>query len=54
MPYSVDKTGVVLNRMYVGDYLISNLGHEAINLYKTDNRGNYLYLNSTECYFYVS
>ena len=41
------KTGIVLNRMYVGDYLTSNLGHEVINLYQADNGGNYIYLNST-------
>ena len=39
--------GIVLNRMYVGDYLASNLGHEVINLYQADNGGNYIYLNST-------
>lgn len=39
--------GIVLNRMYVGDYLTSNLGHEVINLYQADNGGNYIYLNST-------
>lgn len=41
------KQGIVLNRMYVGDYLASNLGHEVINLYQADNGGNYIYLNST-------
>ena len=41
------NTGIVLNRMYVGDYLASNLGHEIINLYQADNGGNYIYLNST-------
>ncbi|MBR4775491.1 MAG: PD-(D/E)XK nuclease family protein [Bacteroidales bacterium] len=39
--------GIVLNRMYVGDYLASNLGHEVINLYQADNGGYYLYLNAT-------
>lgn len=39
--------GIVLNRMYVGDYLASNLGHEVINLYQADNGCNYIYLNST-------
>lgn len=39
--------GIVLNRMYVGDYLASNLGHEVINLYQADNGGNYIYLNSS-------
>ena len=41
------KSGIVLNRMYVGDYLMSNLGHEVINLFQADNGGNYLYLNSS-------
>ncbi len=41
------NSGIVLNRMYVGDYLASNLGHEVINLYQADNGGNYIYLNST-------
>ena len=40
-------TGIVLNRMYVGDYLASNIGHEIINLYQADNGGNYIYLNSS-------
>lgn len=39
--------GIVLNRMYVGTYLFSNLGHEVINLYTADNGKHYLYLNST-------
>lgn len=43
----VDKSGIVINRMYVGDYLASNLGHEVINLYQADNGQNYIYLNST-------
>lgn len=41
------KSAIVLNRMYVGDYLTTNLGHEVINLYQADNGRNYLYLNST-------
>lgn len=41
------KQGIVLNRMYVGDYLTSNLGHEVINLFKADNGCHYVYLNST-------
>ena len=44
---SHNNQGIVLNRMYVGDYLASNLGHEVINLYQADNGGNYIYLNST-------
>lgn len=41
------KYGIVLNRMYVGDYLNDNLGHEVINLFKADNGNHYIYLNST-------
>ena len=37
---------IVLNRMYVGDYLSSNLGHEVINMYTADNDKHYLYLNA--------
>ena len=36
---------IVFNRMYNGDYLNDNLGHEIINLYKSDNGHNYIYLN---------
>ena len=43
----MDKVGIVLNRMYVGDYLSTNLGHEVINLFKADNGNHYVYLNST-------
>lgn len=37
---------IVINRMYNGNYLNDNLGHEIINLYKSDNGHNYIYLNS--------
>lgn len=37
---------IILNRMYVGDYLDENLGHEAINLIKPDNNEKYcIYVN---------
>ena len=39
------KEGIVLNRMYAGSYLSSNLGHEVINMYQADNGKYYLYLN---------
>lgn len=41
-----NRTGIVLNRMYVGDYLSNNIGHEVINLFQADNGGHYVYLNS--------
>lgn len=44
---SGNKRGIVLNRMYVGTYLASNLGHEVINMYQADNGKHYLYLNAT-------
>ena len=39
--------GIVINRMFVGDYLSSNLGHEIINLFQADNGCCYLYLNAS-------
>ncbi|MBR5825321.1 MAG: PD-(D/E)XK nuclease family protein [Paludibacteraceae bacterium] len=39
------RQGIVLNRMYAGSYLSSNLGHEVINMYQADNGHYYLYLN---------
>lgn len=39
--------GIVINRMYVGDYLSENLGHEVVNLFKADNDKHYIYLNAT-------
>ena len=38
--------GIVLNRMYTGSYLSTNLGHEVINMFATDNGNHYLYLNA--------
>ncbi len=38
---------IVLNRMYSGDYLENNLGHEIINMYQADNGNYYVYLNAT-------
>ena len=47
MSSNEEKNGIVLNRMYVGDYLATNLGHEVINLFKADNGKHYIYLNAT-------
>lgn len=44
------KNGIVLNRMYVGEYIFKNLGHEIINMYAADNGKHYLYLNATGNY----
>ena len=40
-------SAIILNRMYVGKYLktADNIGHEIINLYKSDNGYNYVYVN---------
>ena len=38
------KKAIVLNRMYNGDYLSNNLGHEIINMYRSDNGMHYIYL----------
>ena len=42
-----NKKGIVLNRMYTGSYLSTNLGHEVINMFQADNGKHYLYLNAT-------
>lgn len=42
-----EKKGIVLNRMYTGSYLSSNLGHEVINMFPDDNGDHYMYLNAT-------
>lgn len=38
--------GLVLNRMYTGSYLSTNLGHEVINMFQADDGKHYLYLNA--------
>ena len=40
------EKGIVLNRMYTGSYLSTNLGHEVINMFQADNGKHYLYLNA--------
>lgn len=40
-----EKKGIVLNRMYTGSYLSTNLGHEVINMFQDDQGNHYLYLN---------
>lgn len=37
---------ILLNKMYVGEYLIKNIGHEAINLLRADDGTNYIYINA--------
>ena len=44
--YMSEQGVIVLNRMYSGEYLDENLGHEIINLYKSDNGRFFLYLNA--------
>lgn len=41
-----EEKAIVLNRMYVGNYLSTNLGHEVINMFQADNSNHYLYLNA--------
>ena len=41
-----NKDVIVINRMYTGDYLDKNLGHEVINMFTADNGGHYIYLNA--------
>lgn len=41
-----NKDVIVINRMYTGDYLDKNLGHEVINMFTTDKGEHYIYLNA--------
>ena len=43
---SKQQLGIVLNRMYAGQYLEHNLGHEVINFFRADDGNHYLYLNA--------
>ena len=40
----ISKAGVVINRMFTGNYLVDNIGHEIINLFRADDGKNYIYL----------
>ena len=40
-----NKDVIILSRMYVGSYLEDNIGHEVINLFRSDNGENYVYVN---------
>lgn len=37
---------IVLNRMFVGNYCLSNIGHEIINMFQTDDERYFVYLNA--------
>lgn len=39
-----NRNEIILNRLFSGDYLTDNVGHEVINLYKDDNGHHYLYV----------
>ena len=45
MKTAIVRDSIVINRMYAGDYLSSNLGHEVINMFASDTGEQYLYLN---------
>ena len=40
-----EKDTILINIMYTGDYTNKNIGHEIINLYKTDEGENYIYIS---------
>ncbi len=44
-PQGSTKPEIVTNRMFSGDYLLDNLGHEVINLFQADDGNYYIYLN---------
>lgn len=41
-----NSEAIVINRMFKGSYLEENIGHEVINIFKSDNGKYYLYLNA--------
>lgn len=38
------RNEIIINRLFSGDYLTDNVGHEVINLYKDDSGQHYLYV----------
>lgn len=42
-PQQVDS--VIVVRMYAGEYVTENIGHEIINTFKTDNGEHYIYIS---------
>ncbi len=46
MSEDINPTTIILNRMYTGDYLGKNIGHEVINLIQSDNGNYYIYINA--------
>lgn len=36
---------IIIERMFAGSYLADNIGHEIINIYKTDEGENYIYIS---------
>lgn len=40
------KKSILINRMYVGEYLDTYIGHEFINTYRSDNGNHYIYVNA--------
>lgn len=45
MVSNCNQKAIILNRMFTGDYLNENIGHEIINLFPADDGLLYLYLN---------
>ena len=41
-----EKNTILINRMYVGEYLDTYIGHEFINTYRSDNGNHYIYVNA--------
>jgi hypothetical protein len=39
------ENAIILSKMYCGEYIETNIGHEIINLFKADNGKNYIWVN---------
>ena len=44
MAEELEKSAIILNHMFTGDFLNKNIGHEVINLFADDKGDNYIYL----------
>ena len=44
-PKEIMKDEILIIRMFRGEYLSDNIGHEIINLFKADDGNNYIYVN---------
>lgn len=45
-----ERSTIVLNRMFAGEYLSNHIGHEVVNIFQADNEKNYVYIQPAGTY----